>query len=58
MRNGRREMNKHADAEKKSGELTEDENRKVHERIQEALKEYEKKLDGVREKKTSEIMEV
>ena len=58
MRNGRREMNKRADAEKKTGELTEDENRKVHERIQEALKEYEKKLDNVLEKKVADIMEV
>jgi ribosome recycling factor len=58
MRNGRREMNKHADAEKKSGELTEDENRKVHDQIQETLKEWEKKLDSVQEKKIAEIMEV
>ena len=58
MRNGRREMNKHADAEKKSGDLTEDENRKVHEQIQEVLKEHEKKLDSIQEKKIAEIMEV
>ena len=58
MRNVRREMNKKADSESKSGKLTEDESRKLHERIQEVLKEYEKKLDGVQEKKTSEIMEV
>ncbi len=58
MRNGRRDMNKLADAAKKDGELTEDENRKVHEQIQERLKEYEKKLDGIQEKKIAEIMEV
>jgi len=58
MRNGRRDMNKLADTEKKSGEMTEDENRKVHEQIQEILKEYEKKLDSVQEKKIAEIMEV
>ena len=58
MRNGRRDMNKLADGEKKSSELTEDENRKVHEQIQEILKEYEKKLDAVQEKKINEIMEV
>ena len=58
MRNGRREMNKHADAEKKSGDLTEDENRKVHDRIQEVLKDFEKKLDAIQEKKIAEIMEV
>jgi len=58
MRNGRREMNKHADAEKKSGDLTEDENRKVHDQIQEVLKDFEKKLDAIQEKKIAEIMEV
>jgi len=58
MRNGRRDMNKHADAELKGGKLTEDEHRKLLERIQETLKEYEKKLDGVLERKTAEIMEV
>ena len=58
MRNGRREMNKRADSDLKAGKLTEDENRKLHERIQEVLKEYEKKLDGVLERKTAEIMEV
>ncbi len=58
MRNGRREMNKHADAEKKSGELTEDENHKLHDRIQDILKEWEGKLGTVQEKKVAEIMEV
>lgn len=58
MRNGRREMNKKADAEQKSGDLTEDDNRKVHERIQEILKEYEAKLDDVQDKKIAEIKEI
>ena len=58
MRNGRRDMNKHADAMLKSGTLTEDENRKLHEKIQESLKEYEKKLDTVQDKKIAEIMEI
>ncbi len=58
MRNGRREMNKRADADLKSGKLTEDECRKLHDRIQEALKEYEKKLDVVQDRKIAEIMEV
>jgi len=58
MRNGRREMNKKADAALKDSTITEDENRKLHERIQESLKEYEKKLDGILEHKTAEIMEV
>ena len=58
MRNGRRDLNKQADAEKKSGEITEDENHKLHEDIQGVLKEYEKKLDDVQDKKVAEIMEV
>jgi ribosome recycling factor len=58
MRNGRRDMNKRADADLKAGKLTEDEHRKLHERIQETLKEYEKKLDTVLERKSAEIMEV
>ena len=58
MRNARRDMNKRADADLKGGKLTEDEHRKLHDRIQETLKEYEKKLDGVLERKTAEIMEV
>jgi ribosome recycling factor len=58
MRNGRRDMNKHADADHKAGKLTEDEHRKLHEKIQELLKEYEKKLDSVLEKKVAEIKEV
>ncbi|HVS19945.1 MAG TPA: ribosome recycling factor [Planctomycetota bacterium] len=58
MRNGRRDMNKRADADLKGGNLTEDEHRKLLERIQDTLKEYEGKLDGVQERKTAEIMEV
>src|SRR5687768_9329297 len=45
MRNGRRDMNKHADLELKAGRLTEDEHRKLLEKIQEMLKDYEKRLD-------------
>ena len=58
MRNTRRDLNKEADAAKKNGELTEDENRKLHDQIQDVLKEWEKKLDAVQEKKIAEIMEV
>jgi ribosome recycling factor len=58
MRNGRRDMNKHADAELKAGRLTEDEHRKLHDKVQELLKDYEKKLDQVLEKKVAEIKEV
>jgi ribosome recycling factor len=58
MRNVRRDLNKHADSELKAGKLTEDEHRKTLEKIQETLKEYEKKLDKVQEHKLAEIMEV
>jgi ribosome recycling factor len=58
MRNGRREQNKHADALMKASEVTEDDNRKLHEEIQHLLKEFEEKLHSVQEKKIAEIMEV
>ncbi len=57
LRNERREANKHADQAKKSGELSEDNNRVLHDRIQEALKTAETRLDEVLKKKTAEIME-
>ncbi len=58
MRNTRRDLNKHADALKKSGDLTEDENRDLHDAVQELLKEYEKRVDDLLEKKVTEIREV
>lgn len=58
MRNGRRDLNKQADALKKDGELTEDENHKLHEEIQEALKKYESKVDDALKQKVDEVMEV
>lgn len=58
MRNVRRDQNKHADTSLKGGQLTEDENRKLHEKIQDLLKDYEKKLDTLQDKKIAEIMEV
>jgi ribosome recycling factor len=58
MRNGRRDMNKHADTLHKSGGLTEDENKKLHEEIQKLLKEFEDKVTLLQDKKTAEIMEV
>lgn len=58
LRNIRRDLNKHADTIMKDGELTEDENRKLHDEIQKLLKEYEDKVGQTQEKKTAEIMEV
>jgi ribosome recycling factor len=57
MRNGRRDMNKVADGLIKSGGLTEDESKKLHDKIQELLKEYEGKVDAVYKKKVEEIRE-
>ena len=58
MRNSRRDQNKAADQLSRSGEITEDDNRRLHGEIQDLLKEYEKKIDEVNERKTAEIMEV
>ncbi len=57
MRNGRRDMNKSADAQIKAGGLTEDEGRKLHDQIQDLLKEFEAKVDQVLKKKVEEIRE-
>lgn len=58
MRNIRRDANKEGDALQKSGDITEDDNRGLHTEIQELLKEMEKKVTEVQEKKTTEILEV
>ena len=58
MRNVRRDQNKHADTALKGGQLTEDENRKLHDKVQDLLKDAEKKLDQVQDKKIAEITEV
>lgn len=58
MRNVRRDANKEADALKKKGEITEDENRDLHDDIQKLLKEFEGTVSEVQDKKTTEILEV
>jgi len=58
LRNTRRDLNKHSDALKKDGGLTEDENKKLHTEIQDLLKEYESKVDEVMKAKVAEIEEV
>jgi ribosome recycling factor len=58
MRNVRRDLNKQADALHKDGDVTQDENHKLHSEIQDLLKEYEKKIDEVQGRKTDEILEV
>ena len=57
MRNGRRDLNKQSDAMQKDGEITEDENKKLHTEIQDALKKYEGKVDEVLKKTVEEIQE-
>lgn len=58
MRNGRRELNKQADAMTKDGEITQDDNKKLHGEIQDQLKAYEGKIDDAMKRKTDEIMDV
>jgi len=58
LRNTRRDLNKHSDQMEKSGELTKDENHKLHEEIQSLLKEYEAKVDETLKRKVEEIEEV
>jgi len=58
LRNGRRDANKHADTAKKDSELTEDENRKMHDNIQALLKDYEGRVDKVLDAKTKEVLDV
>ena len=57
LRNLRRDANKEADALLKDGEVTEDEHRKLQERIQDLLKEFEKSVSDIQERKTTEILE-
>ena len=58
LRNSRRELNKLSDQMEKDGEVTMDENHKLHTDVQELLKVYEKKVDDLLQKKTAEIQEV
>ncbi len=58
LRNTRRDLNKHSDAEQKSGDLTEDDNRKLHDEIQKVLKEHEGKVDEILKAKVAEIESV
>ena len=58
LRNTRRDLNKHSDQMQKGSELTEDENHKLHDEIQNLLKEYEGKVDETLKHKVDEIEEV
>ena len=56
LRNERREVNKKVDALKNHG-LTEDQVKKVHDKVQDTLKNAEHQVDEILKKKTAEIME-
>ena len=58
MRNVRRDVNKQADQIQKKGELTEDENHRLHDDVQKLLKDYEGRVAELQERKTKDIMEV
>ncbi len=58
LRNVRRDANKEADALLKSKEITEDDNKDLHNEIQELLKKYEAKVNDLQERKNKEILEV
>lgn len=57
LRNERRDANKHGDQALKDGKLTEDDNRALHDHIQERLKKGENRIDDLLKKKSNEIME-
>tara|TARA_R110002126_G_scaffold1490_5_gene8746 strand:- start:10416 stop:10976 length:561 start_codon:yes stop_codon:yes gene_type:complete len=58
LRNLRRDANKEADALQKKSEITEDDNKALHEEIQSLLKEFEKSVGDIQDKKTTDIMEI
>lgn len=58
LRNLRRDANKEADALQKKSDITEDDNRGLHDEVQELLKEFEKKVGEIQDKKTTDILEV
>jgi ribosome recycling factor len=58
IRNARRDANKILDTEKKGSVITEDEDTRGKEQVQELTKQYETKVDEVIEKKRNEILQV
>lgn len=57
LRNERRDANKHLDQHKKDGTLTEDQCKKLHEKVDQEIKNAEHRLDEVLKAKTKEILE-
>lgn len=58
IRNARRDGNKMIETDKKNGDITEDEESKGKEQVQDLTKQYEAKVDELIEKKKHEIMQV
>jgi ribosome recycling factor len=58
IRNARREANDLLKKEKKAGDLTEDEEKRAHDRIQELTDEFIKEIDEVLSAKEKEILEI
>lgn len=58
IRNIRREANKHIDKEEKNAQLTEDEAKKIKEKVQKFTHDYETKLDEILAKKSEEILKI
>jgi len=58
LRNIRRDLNRDVDGYEKKSHFTEDESAKLRDVIQETMKEHEKKVDHLLERKSKEIMEV
>lgn len=57
LRNERRDANKHADQAKKDGTLTEDQCKKLHEKVDQEIKAGETKLEEILKLKSKEILE-
>ena len=58
IRNARRDANKILDTEKKGGVITEDEDARGKDEVQELTKRYEAKVEELIEKKRNDIMQV
>ena len=58
MRNIRRDANKHIDTSKKDGDLSEDDQARLKDQVQDVLKSVEKQVDEDLKRKTSELMEI
>ena len=58
IRNARRDANKILDTEKKGSVITEDEDTRGKEQVQELTKQYETKVEELIEKKKNEILQV